>query len=167
MTTNCSQGAGFYKRNTAGNALIFSSVAVHFPGGSSIEVAKHAEYEYPVNGWTYYESKDAAYAAEGLEAPPLNSGKNRLSLAEKITARRAMTTEERDAERIARLEKRHPEKAEQLKARLAQKQSILEQRKSSTSEELKESKVASTEGGKKVAKSRKARKSTKSSTPAD
>lgn len=131
--------AGFYKKNSAGNALNFAPTAVHFPGGSSLEIDKVTEYEYPVNGWSYYESAEVAYAAEGLPMPEAKDNQTRQSLAEKIAARRAMTREEkeaeraqreaeREAERIARLEKTHPERAEQLKARSAQRQERMAQR---------------------------------------
>jgi hypothetical protein len=104
--------AGFYKRN--GETLRFAPTAVHFPGGSSIEVAKHSDYTYPVEGWTYHESAEAAYSAEGLEMPAPKPKKDSGMV--------EMSREERDAERIARLEKTDPERAAQLKIRAEQRQ---------------------------------------------
>lgn len=119
---------GFYKKNKEGDALHFAPTAVHYPGGSLL-IANHAEYTYPVQGWTYYESAEAAYTAEGLPFPEPKALAKRPNIAEKIAARRAMTREEREAERaqreanrIARLETLHPEKAAQLKARIEQRQ---------------------------------------------
>lgn len=132
-TLAAKNSGGFYKKNKEGNALHFAPTAVHYPGGS-ILVANHAEYTYPVEGWTYYESSEAAYAAEGLEMPaPRVSGK-RPNIAEKIAARQAMSREEKEAERaqreaehIARIEAKHPERAAQLKARIEQRQERLAQ----------------------------------------
>lgn len=126
--------AGFYKKNLTGNALHFAPTAVHYPGGSLL-VAQHAEYTYPVYGWTYYENAEAAYAAEGLPMPEPAALATRPNITERISARRAMTREEReaeraqrDAERIARIEATHPERAAQLRARAEQRQERMAQR---------------------------------------
>jgi hypothetical protein len=121
------QKAGFYKKT--GNKLSFAPTAVHFPGGSSISVVNHGEHTYPVEGWTYYESEDEAYAAEGLPLPEPKANAIRGNVAERIAARRAMSREEKDAERaqreadrIARLETRNPEQAAKLRARAEERQ---------------------------------------------
>lgn len=131
VTTAPKPTAGFYKKN--GETLHFAPTAVHYPGGS-ILVANHAEYTYPVEGWSYYESAEAAYSAEGLPMPEAKNNQTRQSLAERITARRAMSREEREAERdqreaehIARIEAKHPERATQLKARAEQRKERMAQ----------------------------------------
>jgi hypothetical protein len=122
--------AGFYKKT--GDRLHFAPTQVHFPGGTSIEITKHADYTYPVQGWSYYESAEAAYAAEGLEMP---AAATRESVAARIAARKAMTPEqreaeraERDAARISRLQAKHPERAAKLQARVEERQTRLAQR---------------------------------------
>jgi hypothetical protein len=122
--------AGFYKKS--GDRLHFAPTQVHFPGGTSIEVAKHADYTYPAQGWSYYESAEAAYAAEGLEMP---AAATRESVAARIAARKAITPEqreaeraERDAARISRLHARHPDKAAKLQAKVEERQTRLAQR---------------------------------------
>lgn len=159
--------SGFYKKS--GDALYFAPTAVHFPGGSEILVAKHNEYEYPVNGWTYYESAEDAYAAEGLEMPAPATPQ---SIAERIAARKAITPEQReaeraqrDAERIARLQSTHPEKAAKLQARLTQRAALAsmspEERKAARSAALVKSDPEVVE----KVKTRRPRKARKTSTP--
>ncbi len=125
---------GFYKKN--GNRLSFAPTKVHFPNGSVIEVTKHSVYRYPILGWSYYETAEAAYAAEGLEMPPPLTHE---SIAAKIASRRAMSPEEReteraqrDAEKIAHLQERNPERAAKLQARLEERQAHLAQRSAMT-----------------------------------
>lgn len=139
-----SNTAGFYKKN--GDRLLFAPTQVHFPGGTSIEVAKHADYTYPVNGWSYYDSSEAAYAAEGLEVPAPVTPE---SIAQKIAARRAMTSEQKEAERaereatrISRLQATHPERAAKLQARAEERQVRLAQRSALAAMSPEERKVA-------------------------
>tara|TARA_A100001011_G_scaffold338385_1_gene369162 strand:- start:125 stop:313 length:189 start_codon:yes stop_codon:yes gene_type:complete len=34
-------------------------------------IANHASYSYPINGWTYYSSKEAACTAFGISVPSI------------------------------------------------------------------------------------------------
>lgn len=122
--------AGFYKKS--GSHLAYAPKAVHFPDKTSILVANHADYTYPVHEWSYYESIEAAYAAEGLEMP---APVTRESIAERIAARRAMTPEQKEAERvqretdrISRLQEKHPDKAAKLQAKLEETQARFAER---------------------------------------
>jgi len=59
---------GFYKSNEEKTALFYAPNAVHSRDYSLIASDK-ASYQYPVEGWTWYESKEDALAAEGVTEP--------------------------------------------------------------------------------------------------
>jgi hypothetical protein len=50
--------AGFYKRDPSGELLYGLSLAL--PGGIEMDAEHHAEYTYPVQGWTWYDDGDLA-----------------------------------------------------------------------------------------------------------
>lgn len=60
---------GFYKKDN--QLLLYAPLAVQHKDYVLL-ASKRNEYEYPIHGWTWYDSEAAAYAAEGLEVP-LNS----------------------------------------------------------------------------------------------
>lgn len=115
--------SGFYKK--VGDKLFFAPKSVHFPDKTSLLADKNADYKYPVKGWTFYPSVEAAYDAEGL-ALPADTAKQ--SHAQRLAARRTMSREDRQAEkaqkeadRIARLEQCNPGLADKLKSRQIQR----------------------------------------------
>lgn len=56
----------FFKRTD--EELFQAPNFVHMPGGISLTVDNHAEYEYPVDGWYWFDTLDEAMAA--LITPP-------------------------------------------------------------------------------------------------
>jgi len=54
--------AGFYKRDPDGGELLFAPNAVYGPGFTLL-ADQHAEYSYPVDGWVWFESREAAAEA--------------------------------------------------------------------------------------------------------
>jgi hypothetical protein len=109
--------AGFYKKE--GEALIFAPTAVYFPDKTSLLISKSSEYTYPVKGWTFYGSREEAYAAEGLSMPskPLSKRSGTLSNRKMSREERQADRLQREANRISRLEKSNPDLAERVKAR--------------------------------------------------
>jgi hypothetical protein len=60
--------SGFYKSNEEKTALFYAPNAVHSRDYSLIASDK-ASYQYPVEGWTWYESKEDALTVEGVTEP--------------------------------------------------------------------------------------------------
>jgi hypothetical protein len=61
--------AGFYKHEEGARILLFAPNAVYIPDGISLLVGERTEYQYPVDGWNWFDSKEQAYAHYGLEVP--------------------------------------------------------------------------------------------------
>lgn len=61
--------AGFYKANEEKNRLFYAPSAIYAPTYTLIATEKDA-YEYPVDGWTWYETKAEALIAEAVTEPP-------------------------------------------------------------------------------------------------
>ena len=63
-------GEGFYQKN-ADNSVLYAPNAVC---GQNFEIFKEmkASYEYPIHGWTWYDSGEEAFKAFGLEMPKDN-----------------------------------------------------------------------------------------------
>jgi hypothetical protein len=61
--------AGFYKREEGSAVLLFAPNAVYMPDGTSLLVEQKTEYQYPINGWNWFDTKEQAYASHGLEIP--------------------------------------------------------------------------------------------------
>lgn len=57
---------GFYKKDS--QSLLYAPLTVQHKDYVLL-ASKRDEYEYPMHGWTWYESQAAAYASEGLEVP--------------------------------------------------------------------------------------------------
>ena len=53
------EDAGFYKRDPDSGELLFAHSAVYGPG-FTLFAEQHAEYQYPVDGWAWFESRDEA-----------------------------------------------------------------------------------------------------------
>jgi len=60
---------GFY--NTE---FLYAPNAVNFPDGTSLIKEQKETYKYPVNGWTWFDSIEDAYAAQG-KTPPIKEDK--------------------------------------------------------------------------------------------
>ena len=60
---------GFY--NTE---FLYAPNSVNFPDGTSLVKEQKETYTYPVNGWTWFESIEEAYAAQG-KTPPVQEDK--------------------------------------------------------------------------------------------
>jgi len=58
--------AGFYKRDPDSGELLFAPNAVYGPGFTLL-AEQHAEYTYPVDGWVWFESREAAVLANNQE----------------------------------------------------------------------------------------------------
>jgi hypothetical protein len=61
--------AGFYKREEEATTLLFAPNAVYMPDNISLLAEQKTEYQYPVNGWSWFDTKEQAYAYYGLEIP--------------------------------------------------------------------------------------------------
>jgi len=59
---------GFYNED-----LQYAPNSVFFPDGTSITKEDYKKYNYPVNGWNWYDSIEAAYASQGKTPPILNT----------------------------------------------------------------------------------------------
>lgn len=55
---------GFYNED-----LQYAPNSVFFPDGTSITKEDYKKYNYPVNGWNWYDSIEAAYASQGKTLP--------------------------------------------------------------------------------------------------
>lgn len=98
--------AGFYKNHNG--KLLYAAKAVHFPDKTSLLAEKSAEYTYPVNGWTHYNSRDEAIAAE-KPAP----------LAERKSFEQRKL--ERDQAHLEKIEAKDPRFAAKLKASMGKR----------------------------------------------
>lgn len=61
--------AGYYKVDN--NELLYG-LTVNLPGGIELNEENHDEHTYPVQGWTWYESKLEAWLGENF-APPMDT----------------------------------------------------------------------------------------------
>ena len=57
--------SGFYKANEEKNALYYGQNGVYNSSYSLVRESKET-YSYPVDGWTWYDSKEQALTAEGV-----------------------------------------------------------------------------------------------------
>lgn len=109
--------AGFYFQKN--DQLLYAPTAVLFPDGSVIRVSDKDTLTFPVKGWSYYDSSDAAYAAFGMTAPavktPRPSGKETLQTKEADQAHKAQS----EADRLYKIEKTNSVRAESLRAKLS------------------------------------------------
>jgi len=64
-----SAAAGFYKRSPDSGELLFAPNAVYGPGFTLL-AEQHAEYGYPVDGWVWFESREAAVVEFIPPSPP-------------------------------------------------------------------------------------------------
>ncbi len=60
--------AGFYKRDPESGELLYAPNAVYAPGFTLLK-ENHADYHYPMDGWVWFESLEAAVTE--LPPPPL------------------------------------------------------------------------------------------------
>lgn len=59
--------SGFYFNDNG--SLVFSPTSVYFPDGTFILADLKDAYQYPVNGWTWFDSEEAARVALLSSAP--------------------------------------------------------------------------------------------------
>lgn len=60
--------AGFYKANDSKDSVFYAPNAVYSANYTLVSTDKDT-YEYPIDGWTWYETKSLAIAAEGVTEP--------------------------------------------------------------------------------------------------
>ena len=60
---------GFYNEE-----FLYAPNSVFFPDGTSVVKENKLTYTYPVNGWTWFDSIEDAYAAQG-KTPPVKEDK--------------------------------------------------------------------------------------------
>lgn len=60
---------GFYNQD-----FLYAPNVVFFPDGTSISKENKLTYPYPVNGWTWFDSIEDAYASQG-KTPPVKEDK--------------------------------------------------------------------------------------------
>lgn len=53
--------SGFYKLDPETGELLYAPNAVYAPGFTLLR-ERHEEYQYPQDGWVWFESRDAAVA---------------------------------------------------------------------------------------------------------
>jgi hypothetical protein len=63
---------GFYNEE-----FLYAPNAVFFPDGTSIVKENKLTYTYPVNGWTWFDSIEDAYAAQGKTPPVIEDKKKK------------------------------------------------------------------------------------------
>lgn len=104
--TQKTETAGFYKNHDG--KLLYAAKAVHLPDKTSLLAEKSAEYTYPVNGWTHYNSKDEAIAAEKPAAPTERESFEQRKL-------------KRDQAHLEKIEAKDPKFAAKLRASMGQR----------------------------------------------
>ena len=64
-----SQAAGFYKREGEATILFYAPNSVYMPSGISLLKDNKNTYQYPVEGWSWFEAIEDAYSFHNLEIP--------------------------------------------------------------------------------------------------
>jgi len=59
-------GSGFYKFDPDSNILLYAPNAVYAPNFTLLK-EQYMTYEYPIDGWSWFETRDDANVANGIK----------------------------------------------------------------------------------------------------